>query len=169
MDGLYMDKVVTVTGMENGQVTELKVDGFDGVFTLKAEEGIVHKHDVKIPDYDFSYSKPDDIGIKTTGSPGSSTVRSSSAGIIEEPVGKDCEGEFLFMGDYVVGLDDNGYGVTNENMRLGKIVEDDCIIDEEMSVRVIVHKYNNYVDDIHEVIPQRFRKATPEEIEKYPE
>ncbi|MFD1453262.1 hypothetical protein [Oceanobacillus sojae] len=84
-----------------------------------------------------------------------------------EFVGNDSEGNPLYVGDYVVGVTD-WYGITNTDMYLGKIVEDEHDIKGYMEVQVLAHEDVGEVFEFpFSVLPGRFRKATAEEIAKH--
>jgi hypothetical protein len=71
--------------------------------------------------------------------------------------------EPLNVGDYIVALpeSDREYGITNTDMKLGKIIEVD---DDEIEVETIAHKDSSEVGQTYAVEPKYFRKATEEEL-----
>jgi hypothetical protein len=74
--------------------------------------------------------------------------------------------ETLKVGDYVVPLEsaDDEYGVTNTEMKLGKVVEGDVDCCDDIRIEVIAHEKDNEVGESYSVNSKHFRKATDEEV-----
>ncbi len=58
----------------------------------------------------------------------------------------------ISVGDFVKGLPNNGYGITNENMTRGVVTE--IYSDKSIRVKVIDHKYGSY--GAFDVNPEKF-------------
>jgi transcription antitermination factor NusG len=76
--------------------------------------------------------------------------------------------ETLKVGDYVVPLEsaDDEYGVTNTEMKLGKVVEGDVDCCDDIRIEVIAHEKDIEVGESYSVNSKHFRKATDEEVAK---
>jgi hypothetical protein len=72
----------------------------------------------------------------------------------------------LKVGDYVVPLEsaDDEYGVTNTEMKLGKVVEGDVDCCDDIRIEVIAHEKDIEVGESYSVNSKHFRKATDEEV-----
>ena len=73
----------------------------------------------------------------------------------------------LKVGDYVVPLKsaDDVYGVTNTEMKLGKVVEGEVDCCGEIRIEVVAHENDIEVGESYSVESKHFRKATQEEID----
>lgn len=73
----------------------------------------------------------------------------------------------LKIGDYVVPLKsaDDKYGVTNTEMKLGKVIEGEVDCCGEIRIEVVAHENDIEVGESYSVESKYFRKATQEEID----
>lgn len=72
----------------------------------------------------------------------------------------------LKVGDYVVPLEsaDDKYEITNTEMKLGKVVEDDIDCCGDIKIEVVAHENDFKVGESYPVTSKHFRKATDEEV-----
>lgn len=70
------------------------------------------------------------------------------------------------VGDYIVPLPeaDHHYKITNTDMKLAKVVKG---YDRRINLEIIAHNDESRIGNVHGAYSVHFRKATPEEVEKY--
>lgn len=70
------------------------------------------------------------------------------------------------VGDYIVPLPeaDHHYKITNTDMKLAKVVKE---YDPRIKLEIIAHNDESRIGNVYGVCSVHFRKATPEEVEKY--
>lgn len=113
---------------------------------------------------DFTFT--DDVGDIRTVSYGDEYVEfyEKVNADANEAITADAEPEFK-VGDYVVALPDadHEYGITNTDMKLGKIIE--VSNHEIIRIEIVAHIDESNIGDRYSVSQKYFRRATQEEVD----
>lgn len=138
---------------------------------LKTEEGAEFSFDTVAEFMEFKKQIDAEEASKET----ESAIEEDASEDVEEPLGKDANGEDLYKGDFVTGTEDNDYGYTNSTVDMEVMGKGSSILDEEANIRVrilgesstygvdsskFVKLSDNHAEDEHEFHTGDIVKAT---------
>lgn len=66
---------------------------------------------------------------------------------------------FFDVGDYLVGIRENGYSITNDNMLKGVVVDGESLgwlADGKIWVKILEHKNGFHIGEVYDVDPKCF-------------